>query len=294
MSTLTTTTNLPEVLQTVYSKEIFYAAMPVLKFAQFAQEKTELGKTPGQTIQFTKYSDLAGGGALTEGVQMTYDALAATTVSITVAEQGKATAVSEYLLQTATHDVLSEAAKLLGRNMAKVLDTQLQTAVINGAGNTRYADNVADMASLTAANTFDTDLIKDAVEDLESADAPKFNGDFYICFAHPHQLRSLRDDPDWISASSYGAPGQLFTGEVGRYEDVRFVSTTMMTTVQSTVLVYEAVMFGDYCLAWAQGLPVELRDNGVTDFGREHALAWYAIWGTGLIEANNAVLMESA
>ena len=28
--------------------------------------------------------------------------------------------------------------------------------------------------------------------------------------------------------------------------------------------------------------------------GREHALAWYAIWGQGLLESNNAVVIETA
>ena len=39
-------------------------------------------------------------------------------------------------------------------------------------------------------------------------------------------------------------------------------------------------------------LPVELRDGGVLDFGREHALAWYAIWGLGLITDYSVVLAK--
>jgi N4-gp56 family major capsid protein len=47
--------------------------------------------------------------------------------------------------------------------------------------------------------------------------------------------------------------------------------------------VYESVMIGDNAFGHAISLPVELRDGGVLDFGREHALAWYAIWGLGVI-----------
>src|SRR5690606_32661145 len=47
--------------------------------------------------------------------------------------------------------------------------------------------------------------------------------------------------------------------------------------------VLEALMLGDNAFGHAISLPVELRDGGVLDFGREHALAWYAIWGFGLI-----------
>jgi hypothetical protein len=46
---------------------------------------------------------------------------------------------------------------------------------------------------------------------------------------------------------------------------------------------FEALMLGDNAFGHAISLPVELRDGGVLDFGREHALAWYSIWGFGLI-----------
>jgi hypothetical protein len=47
--------------------------------------------------------------------------------------------------------------------------------------------------------------------------------------------------------------------------------------------VYEGLMIGDNAFGQAISLPVELRDGGVLDFGREHALAWYGIWGFGTI-----------
>jgi hypothetical protein len=47
--------------------------------------------------------------------------------------------------------------------------------------------------------------------------------------------------------------------------------------------VYESIMIGDNAFGHAISLPVEIRDGGVLDFGREHALAWYAIWVLGII-----------
>jgi hypothetical protein len=55
------------------------------------------------------------------------------------------------------------------------------------------------------------------------------------------------------------------------------------STVGSGATVYESIMIGDNAFGHAISLPVELRDGGVLDFGREHALAWYAIWGLGVI-----------
>jgi hypothetical protein len=51
----------------------------------------------------------------------------------------------------------------------------------------------------------------------------------------------------------------------------------------NTADVYESIMIGDNAFGHAISLPVELRDGGVLDFGREHALAWYSIWGLGVI-----------
>ena len=38
---------------------------------------------------------------------------------------------------------------------------------------------------------------------------------------------------------------------------------------------------------------VELRDGGGLDFGREHGLAWYAIWGFGVITHESRVLLNT-
>ena len=58
--------------------------------------------------------------------------------------------------------------------------------------------------------------------------------------------------------------------------------------------VFQACIFGDayYGIAWS--LPVELRTNGVEDFGRVRSIAWYAIWGTGLLHNDYGVVIETA
>ena len=53
--------------------------------------------------------------------------------------------------------------------------------------------------------------------------------------------------------------------------------------------IYEAILLGDNAFGHAVSLPVELRDGGVLGFGREHALAWYSIWGWGVITDSSVV-----
>ena len=126
----------------------------------------------------------------------------------------------------------------------------------------------------------------------------------------------MRDDPAWVNASNYGDPTALFTGEIGRIDDTRFVETTILSNGAVTpdeygydetltkgyddgsgpnqVPIYQAVLFGQNYYGFASSLPVELRDNGVEDFGRKHSLGWYAIFGVGVLEDRNGVVIETA
>lgn len=302
----------------VYSAEIWFAALPVLKFDQFTTKKTELGVQPGRTILIPKYGNIKRGGKLTEGVKMETQAMSLSSQSITVDEYGNAIGFSEHLLQVSFYDQLSAASLLLGRDMAVVLDIVLRDAIM-GATNVVYAGGKTARNQLVATDVFSTKEVKDAVETLETNNSPKWGGDHYVAFLHPHQARGLRDDNDWINASLYSGATQIYTGEIGRYEDVRFVSTTVMPNGKNAAVdpttgdfvdigykaaldgagsagtdVFQAIVFGEYSLGHATALPVELRDNGVEDFGREHGLAWYSIFGQSVLENANIVVIETA
>lgn len=308
-----------EAIRDVWSAEIWFAALPILKFDQFSTKKTELGVQPGRTIQMPRYGNIKRGGRLTEGVRLQTRGMSMSLQSITVYENGNAIGFSEYLLQTSFYDQLSAASLLLGRDMALVLDGQLRDTTLL-ATNVVYAKKRAGRAYLVADDSFDTTLVKDMVEQLETRNAPKWAGDHFIQFLHPHQGRGMKDDNDWINASLYAGATQIYTGEIGRYEDVRFISTTVMPngansttdpdtgdyidigynsalakgTAGNQTTIYQSVMFGEYSYGHATALPVELRDNGVEDFGREHGLAWYSIWGQNTLENPNLVVGESA
>lgn len=312
--------SVPTHVRVVYSKEIEFKAMPIMRFSQFAKVKTELGVQPGLQISMMTYNNLTKGGSLTEGTRMSTQAMSASLKSITVGERGNAIAVSELALKASFTDIMDDAATLLGRDMALTLDIELRdtlignlTSVIYGRAN-KDAAKITARANIGATNILSVATIKDGVEILATNNCPKFNGAYYICFVHPHQSRTLRDDSAWIEASKYGAPEQLFTGEIGRIDDVRFIETTLMpngaaatddpaydvdlkhgeTGAPANTDVYQAVLFGEDCYGYAVALPVELRDNGVQDFGREHGLAWYAIWGCGVLHTDRGVVIETA
>lgn len=293
-------TSIPEAVRDFYSREVLFQAQPRLRFAQFAKVKRDLQAIRGKSIVFVKYNNLTGGGSLEEDDVLTPEAMSTAEVVVPVKEQGNSTQVTEYLLRTSLLDVLGDASRLLANNMAVVLDGQFRDTVLQTT-NVIYGNGKKSLTTLTDTDYFNTVTVKDAVEILATNNAPRINGDFYVCIAHPHQLRTLRDDKEWIEANVYMGRRQLYIGEVGMYNGVIFVETTQMPVLDSAKIRekyssgatittgYEAVFFGENAYAWAIALDVELRDDGVIELGRKHTLGWYGIWGTGIIEEKNIV-----
>jgi N4-gp56 family major capsid protein len=348
---------LSQSIQTIWSKEILFQAMPILRFEQFAVKKTELGVSPGLRVNFLRYKNFSVDPTpLSEGVRMTTNALTAEQIAITVAEHGYAVAVSELLLNASFDDIMASASRLLGRHMAQYLDVQARNTLaaatsvsfgydrsaISGGAFTNYDEgNVAtavagsntSVGSGTNAGKYKltTGAIKDSALVLASKNIPRI-GETYVQFIHPKQSRDLRSNPEFIEVTKYAAPGNFMLGEIGRLYDVVFIETTQVNKFASgstvtdytsvvgapadqtgvpvkantapgsggnpavtgavgnpansttlTADVYESIMIGDNAFGHAIALPVELRDGGVLDFGREHALAWYSIWGLGII-----------
>jgi len=342
--------SLNQAIQTIWSKEILFQAMPILRFEQFAVKKTELGVAPGLRVNFLRYKNFAvDPSPLTEGVRMTTNALTAEQIAITVAEHGYAVAVSELLLNASFDDVMASASRLLGRHMAQYLDVQARntlsaaTSAVFGYDRTgvqgvndwyNEGTKATQFSDLDGAYKLSTGAVKDAALTLAGKNIPRL-GETYVQFIHPKQSRDIRSNPEFIEVTKYAAPGNFMLGEIGRLYDVVFIETTQVKQLSvnagyttsslvgapatqgsiSDVLantnpgeggnpvsadytaekgyltnatgngatVYESIMIGDNAFGHAISLPVELRDGGVLDFGREHALAWYAIWGLGVI-----------
>ena len=335
-----TNSQLTQAIQQIWSKEILFQAMPILRFEQFAVKKTELGVAPGLQINFMRYNNLGFAQPLVEGVRMQTNALTAQQFSITVSEHGYALAVSELLLNASFDDVMASASRLLGRNMAIYLDQISRdtlygaTSVIYGYDRSAsqavnnwydYGNKASSRAGLTGNYSLTTATVKDAVETLATKNIPRL-GETYVAFVHPHQSRKLRDNPEFIEVTKYAAPGNFMLGEIGRLYDTVFIETTQVlkvpggagtgyttdTAVANPVVAagggyttpttftgtgnadrYSAIFIGDNAFGHAISLPVELRDGGILDFGREHALAWYSIFGLGLITDQAIVIAET-
>jgi len=306
---------LDNVVLAAYSQEILFQAQPAMRFESVCVRRTELSVMPGNTIKFLRYNALSGSSSINETDTIVTDTISTSLFDITVGENAKAVSMSELLLRSSVTDVLQDASVLLGQHYARSRDSQIRDALLS-APNVVYGGGKTTRADLVSTDLFDVDAVRWAVEVLATNKAPKIQGDAYVAFIHPHQARFLRKDPAWVNAQNYANPDNILSGEIGRIEDVRFIETTQIPIVKkatqdiwadnadtgsNTALpannntdVYRAVVVGDYAVGLADALPVEMRDDGVIDFGRTRKLAYYGIWGVGLIETGHAVIIETA
>jgi len=179
-----------ESVKTVYSKEIEFQALPIMRFLQFTDIKTELGVEPGLTINMLVYDNLTQGGTLTEGTRIETKALSGSLTPITVLEKGNGVTVSQLLIVASFDSVMGSAAILLARDYALVLDTDLRDVALTGT-NVVYAKTstgtvISSRATLDVTCTFKVSTVKDAIEVLATNNATKFNFGFWICFVHPY------------------------------------------------------------------------------------------------------------
>lgn len=283
------TSMIPNEILTIYSRVAILAAEPIYAFRRFVDYRMEANVEPGNTIQFLKLNNINDGVQMTEFDLMTEQPVSDSVVQITMGEWGTAIKFTRFASRSSFRDLLQDAAVRLGRSYASTLDAYLRDAYLSTA-NIQYAGGGVNDAAITSSHVFNTKEIKDGVEFLQTIKAPMIyrgNDKFYMCVAHPRQIRSLMDDPAWINAHQYTDPSNLFFGEAGRYHNVVFISTTQMPvstgTGSGSIDVYSAVMFGEKVVGFGESLPMELVEKEPADYKRFFGIGWYSIHGAGII-----------
>ena len=221
---------LSDEMRTYYSDYLIDNAEPKLIHDQFAQ-KVPIPKGNGKTVQFRKYDPLPKlTVTLKEGVTPDGQSLNMSTVEATVHQYGGYVELSDLLLLSAVDNNLLMATKLLGAQAGRTLDT-ITREVLCGGTNVQYAAGQVSARHLLVGGKEEgnhyltVDCIKRAVRTLKSQNAEKIDG-AYVCIIHPDCAYDLTNDLNWKYPYQYAAQHQLFEGEIGMIEGVRFVEST--------------------------------------------------------------------
>jgi N4-gp56 family major capsid protein len=105
-------------------------------------------------------------------------------------------------------------------------DTQFQFPVIIPT-TSLFLSNYAATAPTTSSQ-LSVFSVRKAVTVLRGKDAQPFADGYYVGYAHPNALHSLRKDPTWVQWNIYqNSTETMYKGEVGKVEKVRFVDSTL-------------------------------------------------------------------
>lgn len=216
--------------KTFYCDRLIDLAVGQFFHAQFAQEE-DIPEGGGKTIEFRGFEPLGiVTGALTENYTPKGHKLDMKTVCCTVKEFGAWIPLGRWLTMTARDKIITQANKLLGDQAGKSLDTFAREVLCSGTNRLYWDGSVTSKASITKAGEnpmyFNTDVVTAARLQLDLQDAPTFEDGYFACITHPVAIADLMKDEGWVEAHKYTDADSIYKGEVGRYDKVRFCSTT--------------------------------------------------------------------
>lgn len=276
-------------MKTFYKTALIRMAKPNLVHAQFGT-KRPIPKGNGKKVEWRKWSNFKKAlKPLTEGVTPDGNTLNVSYIEAEVNQYGDYTTVSDILELTAVDPVIVEVTEKHGDNAGLTLDTIARNELVAGT-QVRYAPNVTGGTETATVSRYQLDknclmtgkLVRKAVTDLKSVNAPKINGS-YVAIVHPHIGYDISGDSEWVDAAKYAGSTQIFEGELGKFHGCRFVETTeaavfkgkpltesdetltVKTTVAesagtstSSVAVNEAIASTDRIAAASESVPVNV------------------------------------
>lgn len=223
-------------MKTFYSKQLLKIAKQKLVYNQFGQ-KVGIPTNGGKTIEFRRFSKLAPiqpGANLSEGVVPNGLNLNTSYITATPLQYGAFVEYSDVLKMTTIDDVILQANRLLGTQAGESLDLITREALL-ACTNVIYGRNQRTSRALivggdsTWANNdyFDCELIRLGAAALRRQNVDPIDGENYVCVIHPDLAYTLKKDTEWQEAQKYTHAEKIYSGEIGIYDGVRIVQSTM-------------------------------------------------------------------
>jgi N4-gp56 family major capsid protein len=303
-----------------YDRLAYFALRPELYFDAAADVQPTAQSMPGASVTFTIVNDLSiASSALSEQNDVAVVALSDSQVTLTLAEYGNAVLTTAKLRGTSFVDIDPVVANVVGYNAGVSLDTIARSALdqgtnvqyASGLGSTTLQSSVSARSSVAASNTISALDIRVARARLRSQNVPTFGG-MYVGYIHPDLVADLQGESisgsniqGWRAPHVYAQPGEIWTGELGAFEGVRWIETPRAPVYQgagaSSTNVYGTIVLGRQALAKAYSM---IDGNGafphvvpgpVTDRLRRYVpLGWYWLGAYGIFRQASVLRIESS
>jgi len=292
------------------------SVQPLVKFRQFCdvRDASQQGKKKGDIFTWDVFSDVAtAGGVLTETNTMPESNFTITQGTLTITEAGNSVPYSGKLDNLSKFPVMELVQKVLKNDAVKTFDrlawaqfnSTLLRAIPTGGTDTA-AITLYTNGTVTGTNSvaYNNAHAKSIVDTMKERNIPAYLGDDYYALAWPSTLRTFKNNLETIHQYSDTGFKLIMNGEIGRYENCRYVEQTNIAKGTGTDGITQTTwtrgtsdwifFFGNDTVAEAIAVPEEMRGKIPTDYGRSKGVAWYYLGGFGIVHtlAANARIVK--
>jgi len=256
----------------------------------------------GATATFIKFAQLTGGATLTDGEEVTSEAIVDSKVTLTLVEHGNVVTTTDLGDITTGGRLNLAVPELVGANMGTYIDKYF-IKILEASAN-EYIVTQGTEAELLAANIITPAYFEKAYTFLRNNNIGKIVDGLYACVIHPLVLADLRQGTsalDWTPVSAYQNSGNVLRNEVGTYTGFKIIESANVTTNTdagaSAVDSFHTSFFGYNALGAAISSSRPPRATFVTGtdkLDRFAHIGWKGVWIGGLIDTNAACVVTSA
>ena len=294
------------------------AVQPLVKFRQFSDvhDASQQGKKKGDSFTWDVISDVAtAGGVLVETNTLPQTNFTITQGTLTITEAGNSVPYSGKLDNLSKFPVEDIIKKALKNDTVKAIDrlawgqfNQTPLQVIPTGGTSTTAVTLYTNGTVTGNNAvaFNNNHAKAIVDMMKERNIPAYIADDYYAIAWPTTLRNFKNNLETIHQYSDTGFNLIMNGEIGRYENTRYIEQTnipkgiatdgVTTTPFASGLSDWIFFFGNDTVAEAIAVPEEMRGMIPQDYGRSKGIAWFYLGGFGLVQTlpSNARIVKWA
>jgi N4-gp56 family major capsid protein len=251
--------------------------------------------------------------ALAEAADVDAIALADSTTSVTLVEQGAAVIPTAKVRATGFVNVDPDIADIVGFNAGISLDTLARTPMLAGT-NVRYgrggATDPTSRATVEHEDEIASEDVRFVVARLRAANVRTFDGNAYAGIIHPYVAKDLREETGgagWSDPVNYSDAERRWNGEIGKYEGVRFMESPRAGVVvdggTTNEDVYQTLIFGQEGMAKAYSSgggytggaqPTIVVSDKADNLNRFRAVGWKWLGGYGRFREDALWRIESS
>ena len=213
-------------------------------------------------------------------------------------------AVKQPIMKVLKYDAMCDIDCLVHQQFNK---TPLRVSATASADNVTLTTN--STATLTVSVNMSKVNVRSIVDTMKERNIPTYTSDNYFAIARPNGLRGLKNDLESIHQYTETGLEMIMNGEIGRYEDTRFVEQTVIpkggaadsTTFDPFTDTSDAwntagdwvFFFGADTVCEAVHTEEEIRAKVADDYGRSKGIAWYALLGYGITHNDSGNVAQS-